>query len=431
MSERPVREGASRVTASLGWTRLGVIIWTSLASSIYFSLGIVSGHALGLTPLVYLVAGLFFAVTAMTYLEGAKMHPEHAGSTVFARYAFNELASFVAAAAVLLDYVILIAVCALTAADYFATFIHPFGHGAPRVALALAVIAYVAISNVLGFSPLQHGAPDDRDRRLRHRDPARRDRHRAGAVLPPPDDHRPRPSRQRADVDGRHLRAHDHHRRVHVPGVGLRGLGRALRQPRQRAPHHLGGEPDDPRDLRRHGGRRGHRGPRRGRAHAARRALPRRARDRHRRALPPARAGRHPQVHGRRRRGRDARRGRSLRDARTLAAGLLARHQPPDPERGRTPAPAALDAVRADCDRSAGRRRARALGQPRLPLRHLRLRRDARVHDRAPLDLRAALPRARPPAALPDARRGARARRRAAAAGRRGRAALGSPAGSP
>ena len=110
----------------------GSIIWTSLASSIYFSLGIVSGHALGLTPLVFLAAGLFFALTALTYLEGAAMHPERAGSTVFARYAFNELVSFVAAAAVLLDYVILIAICALTATDYLATFVPAFGHGGGR-----------------------------------------------------------------------------------------------------------------------------------------------------------------------------------------------------------------------------------------------------------------------------------------------------------
>jgi APA family basic amino acid/polyamine antiporter len=144
-----------KASASIGWTRLGVIIWTSLASSIYFSLGIVSGHALGLTPLVYLAAGLFFALTALTYLEGAKMHPERAGSTVFARYAFNELVSFVAAAAVLLDYVILIAICALTAADYLAAFVPAFGHGPPRVALALAVVAYVAVANVLGFSTLR------------------------------------------------------------------------------------------------------------------------------------------------------------------------------------------------------------------------------------------------------------------------------------
>jgi APA family basic amino acid/polyamine antiporter len=148
---------SAATTASFGWSRLGVIIWTSIASSIYFSLGVVSRHALGLTPIVYLIAGLFFALTAMTYLEGAKMHPERAGSTVFARYAFNELVSFIAAAAVLLDYVILIAVCALTAADYLATFIGAFGSGAPRVVIALAVIAYVAVTSVFAFSPLQHG----------------------------------------------------------------------------------------------------------------------------------------------------------------------------------------------------------------------------------------------------------------------------------
>jgi APA family basic amino acid/polyamine antiporter len=147
--------GVAPASASIGWTRLGVIIWTSLAGSIYFSLGIVSGHALGLTPLVYLAAGLFFALTAMTYLEGAKMHPDRAGSAVFARYAFNELVSFIAAAAVLLDYVILIAVCALTAADYVAAFVPALGHGPPRIAVALAVVAYVAVSNVLGYASLR------------------------------------------------------------------------------------------------------------------------------------------------------------------------------------------------------------------------------------------------------------------------------------
>jgi APA family basic amino acid/polyamine antiporter len=139
--------------ASIGVSRLGVIIWTSLASSIYFSLGIVSGHALGLTPLVYLAAGLFFALTALTYLEGATLHPDRAGSTVFARYAFNELVSFVAAAAVLLDYVILIAICSLSAADYLATFVPAVGDRGARVVVALAIIAYVAISNVLGYAP--------------------------------------------------------------------------------------------------------------------------------------------------------------------------------------------------------------------------------------------------------------------------------------
>ena len=43
----------------------------------------------------------------MTYVEGASLHQERAGSTVFARYAFNELWSFIAGWAILLDFVIL------------------------------------------------------------------------------------------------------------------------------------------------------------------------------------------------------------------------------------------------------------------------------------------------------------------------------------
>ena len=51
----------------------------------------------------------------MTYVEGASLHQDRGGSTVFARYAFNELVSFIAGWAILLDYVILIAVTAYAA----------------------------------------------------------------------------------------------------------------------------------------------------------------------------------------------------------------------------------------------------------------------------------------------------------------------------
>jgi APA family basic amino acid/polyamine antiporter len=137
---------------SLGSPALFAIVWTSLASSIYFSLGVVAGHALGLTPLVFLAAGVFFTLTAATYAEGAALHQDRAGSTVFARYAFNELVSFVAGWAILLDYVILIAIASLAATSYLAAFYAPLGHGAPRLAVALAIIAFVAYSNIRGFS---------------------------------------------------------------------------------------------------------------------------------------------------------------------------------------------------------------------------------------------------------------------------------------
>jgi basic amino acid/polyamine antiporter, APA family len=136
----------------LGQPALFAIVYTAVASSIYFSLGVVADHALGLTPLVFLVAGLFFALAAMTYVEGASLHPERAGSTVFARYGFNELVSFIAGWAILLDYVILIAVTAFSATNYLAAFWGDLGHGSTEVILALGIVAYVALRNIRGFS---------------------------------------------------------------------------------------------------------------------------------------------------------------------------------------------------------------------------------------------------------------------------------------
>ena len=136
---------------TLGSPQLFVVIYTLLASSIYFSLGVAADHAFTLTPLVYLFGGLFFLLAAMTYVEGASLHQERAGATVFARYAFNELWSFVAGWALLLDYVILIAVTTFSASHYLAAYWAPLGRGSAALLLGLGGIAYVAVRNVLGF----------------------------------------------------------------------------------------------------------------------------------------------------------------------------------------------------------------------------------------------------------------------------------------
>lgn len=127
------------------------VTYTALASSLYFGLGVVAEYAKALTPVIFLVAALFFGLAAMTYLEGVSRHPARAGSTVFARYGFNELVSFVAGWAVLLDYLLLIAVTAMSAAAYLAAFWGPLGHEAESVALTVVIILYVALRNLRGF----------------------------------------------------------------------------------------------------------------------------------------------------------------------------------------------------------------------------------------------------------------------------------------
>jgi APA family basic amino acid/polyamine antiporter len=131
------------------------LVYTMSVSSVYFALGVVAQRALGLTPLVFLIAGVFFALASMTYVEGAAMHRERGGSSVFARYAFNELVSFVAGWAILLDYAILLAVTAFTATNYLAYFSDPLGDGALEIVVAIGIIAVVALVNVAGVSARQ------------------------------------------------------------------------------------------------------------------------------------------------------------------------------------------------------------------------------------------------------------------------------------
>ncbi len=137
---------------SVGSPTLFAIIYTTLASAIYFSLGVVADHALGLTPLVYLAAGVFFVLAAMTYVEGSSLHQEPGGSTVFARYAFNELVSFVAGWVIVLDYIILVAVTASVATQYLSVFWGRLGSGSVELVAALGVVVYVTVRNIRGFS---------------------------------------------------------------------------------------------------------------------------------------------------------------------------------------------------------------------------------------------------------------------------------------
>lgn len=153
--ERAATELAARgrvmARRSIGSPILFTIVYSSLGSAIYFSLGVIAGHALGLTPVVFLISALLFTLTAMTYVEGASLHQERGGSTVFARHAFNELISFIAGWAILLDYVILIAVTAYSATQYLEVFWSRLGESDEALGLALAFIALVVLSNIRGF----------------------------------------------------------------------------------------------------------------------------------------------------------------------------------------------------------------------------------------------------------------------------------------
>jgi APA family basic amino acid/polyamine antiporter len=69
MAERRL-QGLQRV---LGVNALFATAYGNVGSSIYYALGLVAGLALGLTPLVFVITGIFFFCTAATYAEATAM----------------------------------------------------------------------------------------------------------------------------------------------------------------------------------------------------------------------------------------------------------------------------------------------------------------------------------------------------------------------
>ena len=137
-----------RGMGALGLFAIGL---TAVGASIYFSLGVVAGNALGLTPAAFLLAGVFFVLTMMTYVEGGVLHQERGGASSLARYAFNELWSFVAGWAILLDYLIVIAISVFSISHYLTVLWPDADARVPTFAIAALAIASIAALNIRGL----------------------------------------------------------------------------------------------------------------------------------------------------------------------------------------------------------------------------------------------------------------------------------------
>jgi basic amino acid/polyamine antiporter, APA family len=155
-SSEGLRRGSERarviIAHTLGEPALFAITLSTVVSAIFFSLGVVAGRALGLTPVVFLLAGIFFAVTMATYVEGSSLHIERGGASTFARYAFNEFWSFIAGWAILLDYLIVMAIGAVVISEYLTVFWNELDDGFWPEAIAGGALLYVAVSNIRGLS---------------------------------------------------------------------------------------------------------------------------------------------------------------------------------------------------------------------------------------------------------------------------------------
>ncbi len=135
----------------LGTSALFSTAYGNVGSSIYYALGLVASYALGLTPIVFVITGGIFYLTAATYAEATAMYPEAGGSSSFARHAFNELWSFFAAWAQMLNYTITIAISAFFVPHYLGGIFWPaLAHSPGDIVFGIGVVTVLTVVNVVG-----------------------------------------------------------------------------------------------------------------------------------------------------------------------------------------------------------------------------------------------------------------------------------------
>jgi basic amino acid/polyamine antiporter, APA family len=148
MAQRiPRDESLSRVHGVGG---LFSAAYGNVGSSIYYALGVTAAFALGLTPIAFVISGLIFAATAATYAEATVMYPEAGGSSSFARHAFNEFVSFVAAWGQMLNYTITVAISAFFVPHYLAVFWPWLGDSPGDIVGGAVLIVALALLNIRG-----------------------------------------------------------------------------------------------------------------------------------------------------------------------------------------------------------------------------------------------------------------------------------------
>ncbi len=135
----------------LGAPALFSTAYGNVGSSIYYALGLTAGIALGLTPVVFIISGLIFAATAATYAEGTVKFPEAGGSSSFARHAFNELVSFGAAWAQMLNYVITVAISVIFVPHYLSIFWEPLRTNPWDIVVGIGATWVLVGINVIGI----------------------------------------------------------------------------------------------------------------------------------------------------------------------------------------------------------------------------------------------------------------------------------------
>ena len=148
---RPRRLSGFRLKRVLTIPGLFSAGYGDVGSSIYYGLGLIAIVALGATPIVLAMAGLIYVFNALTYAEGGAMLPEAGGSASFARHGFNKTVGFVAGWALMLSYIVTMAISAYTIPPYLSYFWPILKQPFWGTALSMGIIFFLMLMNVLGI----------------------------------------------------------------------------------------------------------------------------------------------------------------------------------------------------------------------------------------------------------------------------------------
>jgi len=148
---RPRRIRRYRLRRVLGVPALFSAGYGDVGSSIYYALGIVALIALGATPIVLAIAGIIYIFNALTYAEGSASIPEAGGSASFARHGFNDMIGFIAGWALMLSYIVTMAISAYTIPPYLSYFWPILKDPVIGTLVSMGIIAFLMLINVLGI----------------------------------------------------------------------------------------------------------------------------------------------------------------------------------------------------------------------------------------------------------------------------------------
>jgi APA family basic amino acid/polyamine antiporter len=121
-----------------------------VGSSIYYGLGVVALAALGFTPIALAIAGIIYVCNALSYAEGGAMITEAGGSASFARRAFNDLTGFISGWALMLSYVVTMAISAFTIPPYLSYFWPALREPLFGTLCSIGIVFFLMLVNIIG-----------------------------------------------------------------------------------------------------------------------------------------------------------------------------------------------------------------------------------------------------------------------------------------